>query len=57
MEKNFHELYLEGKVTIDDIDDFIENWHNGDGEGLELHEYLGLTEEQYSHFVQHCTLD
>lgn len=33
------------------IDDKIAAWHDGDGEGLELHEYLGWTWEAYCHWV------
>lgn len=31
----------------------IEAWHNGAGKGSELHEYLGLTWEQYGDVVLH----
>lgn len=29
------------------IDDYVEKWHLGEGPGLALHEYLGMTHEQY----------
>ena len=31
-----------------DYDKMVEDWHNGAGEGMELHEYLGLTWEEYA---------
>ena len=43
----FIDLCLEGKVPLDDIDDFIDRWHEAP-EGFELHDYLGLTQEEYS---------
>ncbi|QDP50227.1 MAG: hypothetical protein Tp178MES00d2C33159851_17 [Prokaryotic dsDNA virus sp.] len=36
-----------------DIDQMVEDWHNGAGEGLELHEYLGMSWEEYK---EQCAL-
>ncbi len=33
-----------------DIDDWVEQWHKGQSR-LELHEYLGMTLEEYSNWV------
>ena len=33
------------------MDDMITEWHEGDSD-MELHEYLGLTLEQYNRWVQ-----
>ena len=50
---SFFELYCSGKALPEDIDDFIDLWHKGKaGEGLSLHEYLGMTWEEYSIWVQ-----
>lgn len=38
-------------VTEENIDDLIEKWHDGDSK-LPLHEYLGLTFEEYAYFVE-----
>lgn len=46
----FMELYLAGKVSLDDIEDFIDAWHFSDS-NKELHEYLGMTMEQYSSWL------
>lgn len=38
-------------VTNENIHDFIEKWHESDSE-VPLHEYLGLTWDEYSYFVK-----
>ena len=43
----FIDLCLEGKVPLDDVDDFVDRWHETP-EGFELHDYLGMTPEEYS---------
>jgi hypothetical protein len=44
----FLALYDEGKITADQIDRFVAAWHeSGDQETRELHEYLGMTWEEY----------
>ena len=45
--RTFIDLCLEGKVPLDDVDDFVDRWHE-DPEGFELHDYLGMTQEEYS---------
>lgn len=44
--KKFYDLYMEGKVTIENLDDFLEEWNRGSF-SEKINEYLGLTEEQY----------
>jgi hypothetical protein len=34
------------------IDDAIDRWHAGDGKGVPLHVYLGLTPEQYEKWLR-----
>lgn len=48
---NFFEKYMNDEVTVDDLDDFLEEWHNS-ASNLEIDEYLGLTEEQYFAWCQ-----
>jgi hypothetical protein len=43
----FIDLCVEGKIPPADIDDFIDQWHETP-EGIELHDYLGMTQEEYS---------
>ena len=38
-------------VTKENIHDLIEKWHESDSEKT-LHEYLGLTFEQYAYWVK-----
>jgi len=45
----FVECYLEGSVQSRDINWWVEAWQAGlSGEGQKLHEYLGLTWEEYA---------
>ncbi|NOQ34700.1 MAG: hypothetical protein GQ569_02260 [Methylococcaceae bacterium] len=49
---NFIELCLTGDALEDEIDDFVDSWHDGKaGEGQELHEFLGMNWEEYSMWV------
>lgn len=43
----FLELALEGRVMSDEVDDFVEEWHSS-AASSELHEFLGMTWEEYS---------
>ncbi|HVC54791.1 MAG TPA: hypothetical protein VND95_02490 [Stellaceae bacterium] len=45
--RNFVDLCLAGNVLLEEIDDFVDHWHEAP-EGAELHDYLGMTEEEYS---------
>jgi len=48
----FASLVVAGLVPLSAIEDWVERWHEGGGFGLELHEYLGLSEEEYEWWVQ-----
>src|SRR3984893_14338545 len=51
----FFDLYSEGRVLPDEIDDFVDRWHEGgdtEARSLPLDEYLGLTLEEYELWVQ-----
>jgi len=39
-----------GTRNPDDVDDRIDRWHDGDSKA-ELHEHLGMTQEEYANFV------
>jgi hypothetical protein len=43
----FLDLLTAGKVSPEQIDDFVDRWHETSG-GRELHDYLGMTAEEYS---------
>lgn len=41
---------IEGEAALDDIDDWVERWHQGH-DGRELHAYLGMTEAEYARWL------
>lgn len=43
--KKFKELYLDGEIELEEIDDFVDRWNFSD-ETCTLREYLGLNEEE-----------
>jgi hypothetical protein len=47
MSENFVTLCARGDVIVDDIDDYVEAWHRGEGQG-DLHDFLGMTWEEYA---------
>lgn len=47
---NFIEKCLVGLALPDDIDDFVDSWHDGDSK-LPLHRYLGMSKTEYSLWV------
>lgn len=52
---NFFELYSRGEALPDEIDGFIERWHEGAdprAKALPLHNYLGLSLDEYELWVQ-----
>jgi hypothetical protein len=49
--QTFIDLCLKGKVPPDEIDDFIGRWHETPKQ-MELHDYLGMTVEEYSLWVR-----
>lgn len=51
---SFFDLYCRGQALPDDIDDFIDRWHekaDPQARSLPLHEYLGLTLDEYELWV------
>jgi len=49
MNKSFIEKCINGDASLDEIDDYIDAWHDSDlSNGIELHEYLGMTWKEYS---------
>lgn len=45
------EALEKGLVDYEDIDDFIDIWHEG-GTNKELHQYLGMTLKQYKEYFK-----
>ena len=52
MSKSYLDLVLEYKISPEDIDIFISRWHSFEGQDKTLHQYLGLTWEEYSRYVE-----
>jgi len=47
---NYINLCINGEVLIEDIDDYIDEWHEGNG--IEkLYVFLGMTEEEYKYYL------
>lgn len=51
MKKTFAELFINDEIEFEKIDDFVDEWHEGDSE-LPIHEYLGLSEQEYAMWVE-----
>jgi hypothetical protein len=47
----FVDDFLAGRVTAEQIDEYVEEWHSSDT-GMGLHEYLGLTWDEYRAWVR-----
>jgi hypothetical protein len=48
----FLEQCLDGNVSSDDIDAFVDAWHEGDGDGETLGRYLGFGDSEYALWVE-----
>lgn len=48
----FVDRCLAGDAFVGDISDFVDRWHDGDCEGVSLHEYLGMTVDEYRLWVE-----
>jgi len=49
--ENFYQLYLRERVIVDDIDDYIEQWHTRDSKE-EIYEFLGMSQDIYRLWVE-----
>ena len=55
--ESFFSFYARGDALAEEIDDHVDRWHGGDGpEGQPLHQYLGLTSEEYSAWVEDASV-
>ncbi|MFF5802023.1 hypothetical protein [Streptomyces sp. NPDC012746] len=48
----FVEDALAGDAGIDDIDSYVDAWHDAEDSDLELHEFLGMTWDEYRLWVE-----
>lgn len=47
---NFIDLCLKGEVLLEEIDDWVDEWHDTPQEA-ELHDFLGMNWDEYSSWV------
>ncbi len=47
---NFIELCLQGDRLLEEIDDYVDAWHD-DSTGIALHKFLGMTRSEYNLWV------
>lgn len=47
---NFIDLALSGNAGLEDIDDFVDAWHESDG-SVTLPDFLGMTPDEYALWV------
>jgi hypothetical protein len=45
--RSFIDLYVGGEVLPEEIDDYVDQWHDNPGR-RQLHDFLGMTEDEYS---------
>ena len=50
---SFVQRYLDGTAKLSDIDDWIDQWHSDSSCAMDLHEYLGLTKQEYIDWLAH----
>jgi len=48
----FMELCLAGRVVQDEIDDYIDLWHEDEMATEPLHDFLGMTKDEYDLWVE-----
>lgn len=53
-EETFKARFLNGECPYEEIDEYVERWHNGEGQGKSLREYLGMDLEEYEYMLKHA---
>lgn len=44
--ETFVSAALSGRASVDDLDDYIDDWHD-EGSEISIYEYLGMTQDEY----------
>lgn len=52
----FMELYRAGKVSAEDIDDFIDKWHEDTNFKGPIYDFLGMTRKEYMDWMKDLIL-
>jgi hypothetical protein len=53
MARTFMDRYVAGEVEPEEIDDYVDAWHQGMS-AVPLSEYLGMTLEEYATWLMHA---
>lgn len=48
---SFADDVVAGRADADDLDDYVAAWHDGAGEDLSLHAFLGMDFETYARIM------
>ena len=51
MDKPFIDKCISGEAFLDEIDDYVDTWHDDVSESIELNEYLGMTMREYALWI------
>jgi hypothetical protein len=49
-------MTLEESEMHEALDDLIDRWHEGEGREMKLHEWLGMTREEYGPFASRAVI-
>jgi hypothetical protein len=50
--RTFVDACLNGEAFLADVDDWVDNWHEADGDGRTLDEFLGFTPDEGKLWVE-----
>jgi len=51
MSETFIDVVLLGDALWTEVDDWVDRWHEGEGD-MELHDFLGMTPDEYTLWVE-----
>lgn len=51
MHNSFYKEFMNGNIKFNDINKYIESWHNDKENHIPLAEYLGFSKDQYDKFL------
>lgn len=47
----FIEAVRNKETSLDQIDEWVDRWHHGEGGGMPLRDFLGMSKDQYAEWV------
>jgi len=51
MDTSFIDKCINGDSLLDEVDDYVDAWHDDTSDNAELYQYLGMTWQEYSLWV------